>query len=64
MVSLRKTLESGATSTKSLETTPMNVARNIHWFPISNKTNQNLDWNLIQRIINGNKSSMQNPFLP
>jgi hypothetical protein len=27
----RRTLESGATSTKSLGTTPLNVAQNNHW---------------------------------
>jgi hypothetical protein len=32
MGSQRKTLESGASSTKSPNTTPMNVARNSHWF--------------------------------
>jgi hypothetical protein len=33
----RRTLESGATSTKSLGTTLMNVTQNSHWWPRSNK---------------------------
>jgi hypothetical protein len=40
--SLRKTLESGVSSTKSLGTTLMNVARNNHWWSSSKKKNQNL----------------------
>jgi hypothetical protein len=33
----RRTLGSGATSTKSLGTTPMNVAQNNHWWSRSKK---------------------------
>jgi hypothetical protein len=33
----RRRLESGATSTKTPDTKPMNVTQNIHWWPISKK---------------------------
>jgi hypothetical protein len=64
MGSLRKTLESGVSSTKSPGTTPMNVTRNSHWWSSSKKKNQNLTQTLIQSTIKGNISSMQNPLLP
>jgi hypothetical protein len=52
--SLRKTPESGVSSTKSPGTTPMNVARNNHWWSSSKKKNQNLTQTLIQSTIKGN----------
>jgi hypothetical protein len=61
--SLRKTPESGVSSTKSLGTTLMKIARNSHWWPSSKKKNQNLTQTLIQSTIKGNKSSMQNPLI-
>jgi hypothetical protein len=60
----RRTLESGATSTKSLGTTPMNVTRNSHWWSSSKKKSRTPTQTLIQKTIKGNKSLMQNPLLP
>jgi hypothetical protein len=39
----RRTLGSGVTSTKSLGTTPMNVARNNHWWSSSKKQSPSPD---------------------
>jgi hypothetical protein len=64
MGGLRKTLESGVSSTTTPGTTQMNVARNSHGWLSSKKKNQNLTWTFIQSTIKGNRSSMQNPLLP
>jgi hypothetical protein len=40
MGSLRKTPESGVSSTNSSSTTPMNVTRNNHWWLSSKKNNR------------------------
>jgi hypothetical protein len=47
----RRKLGSGVTSKKSLGTTPMNVAKNHHWWSISKKKSRALTHNLIQKII-------------
>jgi hypothetical protein len=40
---LRKTPESGVSSKTTPGTTPMNVARKIHWWPSSKKNNWNMN---------------------
>jgi hypothetical protein len=59
----RMTLGSGATSTKSPGTTPMNVARNSHWWPRSKTRSRTLIQNLIQKILKKDRSSTQTPLL-
>ena len=54
----RMTLGNGVTSTKTPGTTPMNVARNIHWWPRSKTRSRTLIQNLIQKILKTNRSSM------
>jgi hypothetical protein len=57
----RRTLESGAISTKSPGTTLMNVTQNSHWWPRSKKKSPTLIQNLIQKIMEGERSSTQTP---
>jgi hypothetical protein len=47
----RRTPENGASSTKYLGTTPMNVAQNNHWWPRSKTRSQTLIHNLILKIL-------------
>jgi hypothetical protein len=58
--SLRKTLESGVSSTTSLGTTLMNVAQYNHWCSSSKTKSQTSTWTLIYKIIKGDRSLMQN----
>jgi hypothetical protein len=55
----RRTLESGAISTKSPGKTLMNVSQKCHWWLRSKKKIQTLIQNLIWKIIEGDRSSMQ-----
>jgi hypothetical protein len=59
----RRTLENGVISTKSLGTTPMNVAQNIHWWPRSKTSSQTLIHNMIMKILVKDRSSTQTPLL-
>jgi hypothetical protein len=59
----RRTPENGASSTKSLGTTPMNVAQNSHWWPRSKTRSQTLIQNLILKIMVKDRSLMQTPLL-
>jgi hypothetical protein len=60
---LRKTLESGVISTTSIRTTLMNVAQYNHWWPSSKIKSQTPTWIIIQKIIKGDRSLMQNLLL-
>jgi hypothetical protein len=51
--SLRKTLESGVSSTTTLGTTLMNVAQYSHWWSSSKTKSRTPTWTLIQKIIKG-----------
>ena len=53
----RRTPESGAISTKSPGTTPMNVSQNNHWWLISKTRSQTLIQNLILKIPVKDRSS-------
>jgi hypothetical protein len=55
----RRTLESGAISTKSLSTKLVNAAQNNHWWSRSKKRSRKL----IQKIMGEDKSLMQTPLL-
>jgi hypothetical protein len=59
----RRTPKNGAISTKSLSTTPMNVAQNNHWWSISKTRSQTLIQNLILKILVKDRSSTQTPLL-
>ena len=59
----RRTLENGVISTKSPGTTPMNVTRNSHWWPISKTRSRNLIHNLILKTLVKDRSSTQTPLL-
>jgi hypothetical protein len=59
----RKTPENGASSTKALGTTPMNVAQNSHWWPRSKTRSQTLIQNLILKIMVKDISSTRTPLL-
>jgi hypothetical protein len=61
--SIIKTSESGVSSTKTLGTTLMNVAQYSHWWSSSKTKSQTWTWTLIQKIIKGDRSLMQNPLL-
>jgi hypothetical protein len=52
----RRTLKNGVISTKSPGTTPMNIAQNSHWWPISKTRNQTLIQNLILKILVNDRS--------
>jgi hypothetical protein len=55
----RRTPENGVISTKSPGTTPMNVAQNSHWWPISKTRSQTLIHNLIMKILVKDRSLTQ-----
>jgi septin family protein len=59
----RRTLENGVISTKSLGTTPMNVAQNSHWWLRSKTRSRTLIQNLILKILVKDRSSTQTPLL-
>jgi hypothetical protein len=59
----RKTPENGAISKKSLGTTLMNVAQNIHWWLISKSRSRTLIQNMILKIMVKDTSTMQTPLL-
>jgi hypothetical protein len=59
----RRTPENGVISTKSLGTTPMNVAQNSHWWPRSKTRSQTLIQNLILKILVKDRSLTQTPLL-
>jgi len=61
--SLRKTPESGVSSRTTLGTTLMNVAHYSHLWSRSKTKSRTPTWTLIQKIIKGDKSLMQNPLL-
>jgi hypothetical protein len=59
----RRTPENGAISPKAPGTTPMNVARNSHWWPRSKTRSRTLIQNLILKILVNDRSLMQTPLL-
>jgi hypothetical protein len=59
----RRTLESGVISTKSPGTTLMNVTQNNHWWSRSKTRSRTLIQNLIQKIMEEDRSSTQTPLL-
>jgi hypothetical protein len=59
----KKDMENGVISTKSLGTTPMNVAQNSHWWPRSKTRSRTLIQNLILKILVKDRSLMQTPLL-
>jgi hypothetical protein len=59
----RRTPENGVISTKSLGTTPMNVAQNSHWWPRSKTRRKTLIQNMIMKIMVKDRSSTQTPLL-
>jgi hypothetical protein len=59
----RRTLESGAIFTKSPGTTLMNVTQKNHWWSRSTKKSRSLIQNLIQKIMEEDRSLMQTPLL-
>jgi hypothetical protein len=59
----RRTLKNGVISTKSLGTTPMNVAQNSHWWLRSKTRSQTLIQNMILKIMVKDRSSTQTPLL-
>jgi hypothetical protein len=59
----QRTPENGVISTKSLGTTPMNVAQNNRWWPRSKTRSQTLIQNLILKILVNEKSLTQTPLL-
>jgi hypothetical protein len=61
--SIRKTPTSGVSSTTALGTTLMNVAQYNHWWPSSKTKIRTSTWTLVQKIIKGDKTLMQNPLL-
>jgi hypothetical protein len=63
MGSLRKTLESGVSSTTSLGTTLMNVTQYNDWWLSSKTKIRTPTWTLIHKIIKGDRSLMHNPLL-
>jgi hypothetical protein len=59
----RRTSKNGAISTKSLGTTPMNVAQNSHWRPRLKTRSRTLIQNPILKILVKDRSSMKTPLL-
>jgi hypothetical protein len=59
----RRTPENGAISTKSLGTTPMNVAQNNHWWMRSKTRSRTMIQNLILKILVRDRSLTQTPQL-
>jgi hypothetical protein len=59
----RRTPKNGVISTKSLGTTPMNVAQNSHWWLRSKTRSRTLIQNLILKILVKDRSSTQTPLL-
>jgi hypothetical protein len=55
------TLESDEISTKAYGSTPMNVSKKSHWWTRSKKNIQTRIWNLIQKIMEGDRSSTLTP---
>jgi hypothetical protein len=59
----RRTPKNGASSTKALSTTPMNVAQNSHWWSRSKTKSRTLIHNLILKIMVKDRSLTRTPLL-